>query len=133
MTKREMEALTRNRFSRNSIRDVNGEMTVVGKYCRCTYNGADRWDIWVCNHENIAQGLSERKIAAIDTRISQNTPEKTGSYRFAGEGAYLGIPTDKLLLNGPLLGIKGRSRAKGDLGRLGRQAQEPRFNSGAML
>lgn len=110
MNKAELETVTENRFARNSIRLVDDEMTVVGKFSRSVYLGNGLWDVWVCNPGNIATGLTSRKITAIDAAICALGLSTGVFQRFEGEGAYPKMPTATLLRSASVLGIRKRKR-----------------------
>lgn len=115
VTKRDLEAITQDSFARNAIRKIDEEWTVVGRFCRCVYNGDETWDVWLCNPDNLAQGLSERKVSAIYGRIADKCPDAGPFRRLTGEGIYPSMPTETFLLSASFLGIRRRSRARGNL------------------
>lgn len=108
MTLQVLKEVSRNSFAHSAYRLIDDEPTIVGKWCRCTYLDHGLWDVWLCNPENIAAGLTVRKVRSIHAQITQNSRGPGPFRELTGEGVYLGMPTDVLILNRIVLGIPKR-------------------------
>ena len=104
ITKRELRELTNHKISDLAIRCVDDSWEIVGKFCRCSYLGDNNWDVWICNPDNLTAGLSQRKLRAIARKV----PPGTTFRELTGEGLYDCMPTEALLLNMRVLGIRKR-------------------------
>ena len=104
VTKRELRELTNNKFSDLAIQCVDDEWQIVGKFCRCSYKGNNTWDVWICNPDTLAAGLSQRKLRAITKII----PTGSTFRELTGEGVYQSMSIEALLLSRSVLGIRKR-------------------------
>ncbi len=91
-------------FSEPAYRCIDREWIVVGKFCRCGYNGDQTWDVWLCNPKDIRAGLSHRRIRSIANKVRANCR----FIELTGEGVYPSITTTELILDRHLLGIRKR-------------------------
>ena len=114
-TKAHLEEITRNSFARKSICEVDGEFIVVGKWCRAAYIGEGDWDVWVCNHQNLAKGLGTRKLNNIYTAIRDLCADTGPLQKLDGEGYYPAMPAETFLLAAPVLGVRKRGKGKGNI------------------
>ena len=85
------------------------EQTVEGTYALATYEGGDRWDVWV-RSEDLYAGLSERKLSAILSKC----PAGAKVDRLTGE-AVLKMSSEQLNAYKGALGIRKRRAATATL------------------
>lgn len=104
MNKAKLTDATNGAFSEPAYRCIDREWMVVGKFCRCTYNGDQTWDVWLCNPEDIRAGLTQRRVRSIAQKVRVNCR----FIELTGEGVYPSMTTAELLINRHLLGIRKR-------------------------
>ena len=109
--RRDLEGITGNAFASSAYQNVDGEWILRGKFCRCAYLGNKRWDVWLCNPQNIRDGLTQRKVRSITARIAELSPQEVPFRELTGEGVYPVMYTDLLVKSAFLLGIKRKRRS----------------------
>jgi len=94
------------KISKTAIQCIDDEWRIKGKWCYVTPDDeqGEIWDIWICNPENIAAGLSQRRFKSIIHALESTG--KVGFNELTGEA--WGKVTDKSLIleNLKLLGIR---------------------------
>jgi hypothetical protein len=91
-----------------SIKNIDDEATVVGKWSRVVVEEDGLIDLWICNPKNLTAGLGERKVTNMITsmKISNNST----LHRLDGE-AWVKLSDKKVILTGlKLLGIRAKKK-----------------------
>jgi len=109
-TRRMLEDVTGKAFATSAYQCADDEWMVQGKFCRCSYLGNDCWDVWLCNPDNIRDGLTQRRVRSIHARIIEFARQEVPFRELTGEGVYPVISTELLTKCAPLLGIKRRRK-----------------------
>jgi len=103
---------TFDKFSRTSVKKINGDYSLVGKYVDCQYIGTS-WDVFIHDTEQVLEGrfdlpLSARKI----TNILATLPESIDAHKLTGEAYFKTTDIDWLKSwlwdNRKLLGLRMR-------------------------
>ena len=94
------------KISNTAIQRFDDEWRIVGKWCYVATDDeiGDVWDIWICNPNDIAKGLSQRRVRSIILAL-----ESTGKMKFnelTGEAWGKVRDKDVILENLKLLGIR---------------------------
>ena len=94
------------KISKTAIQCIDDEWQIKGKWCYVAPddNNGNVWDIWLCNPNDIAVGLSQRRVRSINHAL-----ESTGKMEFNElTGEAWGKVRDKevILENLKLLGIR---------------------------
>jgi hypothetical protein len=105
MNKKELFNAFDQRISEKSIVERNDEYVIEGKFCVITPMGENRWDVWICNSNDIDQGLDQRKVINIAANLFKS-PCKSELTELTGEGWGVVAGTGIILQNLKLLGIK---------------------------
>ena len=105
MNKKQITKSFDNKIAPRCIRYDGCEWGITGKYCRITPLDGERWDLWLCNAENIEEGLRPRRLSNIIRILSEKMPA-TGLFRELTGEAYTQHASTELILNNlALLGI----------------------------
>jgi hypothetical protein len=97
-----------NNVSSSAFKLIDGELTLIGKWCRIALDDDGKIDLWICNTADMLAGLGVRKVGNIVSRINY----RVGSPLRELNGEAWGKVRDKeiILQNLPLLGIKKKRR-----------------------
>lgn len=87
---------------------IDGELNIIGKWCRITLEDNGVFDLWICNTADLQKGLGAQKVRNVISRL--NSPVGSTFHELTGEG--WGKVRDKeiILQNLPLLGIRRKRR-----------------------
>lgn len=87
---------------------INGELNIIGKWCRITLEDNGVFDVWICNTADIQKGLGAQKVRNIISRL--NYPAGSPFHELTGEAWGKVRGKEIILQNLPLLGIKKKRR-----------------------
>ena len=111
MTQSEIFSAFGGRISISAIRLLDDGWEIVGKWCRILRIG-DRWDVFVCNPDDMYSGLSQRKVKAIIDGVQKRLrevgkPHKNGVWRVLDGEAYTqALDADQIVETLDLLGVR---------------------------
>ena len=97
-----------NDVSSVAFKVIDGELNIIGKWCRITLEDNGGFDVWICNTADIQKGLGAQKVRNVISRL--NSPAGSPFHELTGEA--WGEVKDKeiILKNLPLLGIRKKRR-----------------------
>lgn len=95
-------------ISSSAFKIIDGELNIVGRYCRISLEGDGLFDIWICNHADIQKGLSTVRVRNIISRL--NPPVGSPFHELTGEAWGRVQGKEIILQNHPLLGIRKKRR-----------------------
>ena len=123
MNKQELFDAFDGKISKTAIQLLNDEYQIVGKFCRITFldygNGVYAWDVWICNHKDIAKGLGQSKVHNIVSsltgiprnQISLDNPLVNGPHTVLNGEAVVWVGSTEIILkNLSLLGIRKKTQ-----------------------
>jgi hypothetical protein len=97
-----------NDISSTAFKLIDGESTIVGKWCRLTLDDDGVFDVWICNPDDLYSGLGVRKVRNIISRL--NSPAGSPFHELTGE-AWGKVRDKEIILQSlHLLGIRKRRR-----------------------
>jgi hypothetical protein len=105
MNKKELFNAFEQKISLKSIVKRNDEYVIVGKFCVIAPLGENRFDVWVCNPNDLYNGLGQRKVSNIAAKLFKS-PCIGEFTELTGEGWGVVAGTEIILQNLKLLGIK---------------------------
>ena len=85
-----------NQFSKTSIKKINGDYSLLGKYVDCQFIGTS-WDVFIHDTKAVLEGrfdvrLSARKV----TNILSTLPESIDAHKLTGEAYFRTTNTEWL-------------------------------------
>lgn len=105
MTKQELFDAFDQRISKKAIVSRSGEYVVQGKFCVVAPKGNNTFDLWICNPDDLCNGLGQKKVRNIIRSLQKSTVGI--EYRqLTGEADAKVQGTELILQNLKLLGIK---------------------------
>ena len=108
MNKKDIFDAFNGEISKKAIIQKDGAWRIVGKWCEIERVG-DLWDIFICNPDNMTDGLGQRKVHNIIDRLK--IPPINGTFRILNGEAYTQVSDINLILsNLSLLGIRRKRR-----------------------
>ena len=87
---------------------IDGELNIIGKWCRITLEDNGVFDVWICNTADIQKGLGVRKVRNIV--LSLNSTAGSPFHELNGEAWGKVRGKEIILENLPVLGIKKKRR-----------------------
>lgn len=112
LTKTQIHRAFNGRVSKSMLSDqwcgVTDEWAIVGKYCRilpAKDEGTLVWDVFICNPDDVMDGLTERKLSAILRRIEERLGKDPSATLYDGEAAVL-MTADEVVACLDILGIR---------------------------
>ncbi len=94
--------------SSSAFKLIDGELNIIGKWCRITLEDNGVFDVWICNTKDISAGLGTRAVRNRLLPFQDRTGTKV--VELTGEG-YARVRRKEIILeNLPLLGIKKKRR-----------------------
>lgn len=108
MTKSEIYNFFDRKISKLAIQQIDGEWKVVGKWCRVGFDDDGTIDIRLCNPNDIAKGLGQRKLKIMLKGFK--SPAKTTFRELTGEAYTKTQDKQDVLENLRLLGIRKKRR-----------------------
>ena len=98
------------KISPTAIKERDGEIVIIGKFCIVASLGGNQWDLWICNPKDITKGLTTRKIRILLRNLAQEASftELTGETYTNLQGA------DLISNNLDLLGIRKKRQLSED-------------------
>lgn len=120
-----LREIFRNDVSSSAFKLIDGELTIVGKWCRLTLDDDGAFDVWICNPDDLYSGLGVRKVRSVISRL--NSPAGSPFHELTGEGWGKVRGKELILQNLALLGIKKKRRVSDEqrlalISRLGESA-----------
>ena len=108
MNKTELYDFFDQRISQSAIQFIDYEYMVVGKTCRNSVDDDGQIDIFICNHDNLYEGLGTR---ALRTRLDAvKTPAARLVVELNGEGYIKTRDKDSVFRAMRLLGIRKKKQ-----------------------
>ncbi len=105
MNKHEIFRAFDQKISPKSIVQRNDEYVVQGKFCVVAPLGNNEFDIWICNPDDLYNGLGQRKVRNIAAKLFKSAVG-TMFTELTGEGYGVVAGAEIILQNLELLGIK---------------------------
>lgn len=91
-------------ISSSAFKIIDGELNIIGKYCRITLEDNGVFDVFICNHADIKKGLSTVRVRNVISRL--NIPVGSHFHELTGEAWGKVQGKEIILENLPLLGIR---------------------------
>ncbi len=105
MNKHEIFNAFDQKISLKSIVRRDDEYVIQGKFCVIAPTGKNRWNIWICNPDDLYSGLGIRKVRNICAELEKS--EGCGAVReLTGEADVVVRGTAVILDNLRILGIR---------------------------
>jgi len=105
MNKQELFNAFNQKISLKSIVRRDDEYVIQGKFCIIAPTGKNRWNIWICNPDDLYNGLGQRKVRNIAAKLFKSAVGMTFT-ELTGEGYGVVAGTKLILQNLKLLGIR---------------------------
>ncbi len=105
MNKQEILNAFDQKISLKSIVRRDDEYVIQGKFCVVAPIGNNKFDIWICNPDDLYNGLGQRKVRNIAAKLFKSEVGTTFT-ELTGEGYGVVAGTEIILQNLELLGIK---------------------------
>ena len=96
-----------------SIKCIDDEWMIVGKFCQVTPMKPGVWDLFICNPQNLYDGLGQRKVNYIARELKNTLLNRTLTI-CDGEAFVTLHGTEVISQNLKLLGIRRRRRVKAE-------------------
>ena len=104
-----IEALN-DRISKVCVVDRDGEWVVKGKCCIISRHEDGTWDVWICDPNNLVEGLHSRSVT---NRVSKLTKHAEEGSLFEGDGeAWLTSSIDFIIQDPALCKLLGIRRKR---------------------
>ena len=108
MNKAELYDFFDQKISQSAIQFIDYEYMVVGKTCRISVDDNGEIDVFICNHDNLTEGLGVRSLR---TRLDAvKTPAARLVVELNGEGYIKTRDKDSILRAMRLLGIRKKKQ-----------------------
>ena len=95
-------------ISSSAFQKIDGQLNIIGKWCRLTQDSASVFDVWICNSNDLYLGLGQRKLRNIISSLNSSTGEPF--HELTGEAWGKVRDREVILRNLSLLGIKKKRR-----------------------
>lgn len=111
MNKSEIHTALEKRASKSAIQatwlGIDDDWHVRGKWGRITPSDLepDRWDVWVCNPNDIAAGLTEHRVTSVLKKIADRLDRNVDVTRLDGE-AHMTLETKEVIEILPAMGVR---------------------------
>ena len=107
-TKTEIFNFFEQKISKTAIKQCDDEWRVVGKWCYVALMENGWIDVWICNPKDLTNGLGQRKVNNIDSRLNPSMYERVE--RANGENWYQTRDKNFVLLNLGIFGIRKKKQ-----------------------
>jgi hypothetical protein len=94
--------------SSSAFKLIDGELTIVGKWCRIALDDDGEIDLWICNTADMLAGLGTLKLRNVISRINYRVGSTLRELNGEAWGKVRG--KEIILENLPVLGIKKKRR-----------------------
>jgi hypothetical protein len=97
-----------NDVSSSAFKSIDGELNIVGKWCRIALEDNGVFDVWICNTADLNSGLVQKKVRNIVSRL--NSQARSPFHELNGEAWGKVRGKEIILENLSVLGIKKKRR-----------------------